>query len=310
MDHVTAFENEEVERQGHGLSVGVLVLNYNTWNIAFRALDAAIRLEGDRISEFVLFDDGSSIPPSPNMDPRIRLIRGGTNRGFARALKVAFSEMKSDVVVLFDSDAYPLSPFAARVRDWFQRDDRLGQLGFYAEDQGGSPTESFHGEPTKWSLLLGQGLYSRVSRHRAMPSNLCVFTCCMATRREAYDRIGGFDENFDWLDVDIDYSMRLRQNGWKVDTDPLLRAFHEGGGTPQLRRHRVLRYYKSRWYLLRKHGLITNVGMARALILTRLHAERAILRLFGRALFPDQEVLLDKTIGRRELLSYCREHLR
>ena len=303
-------EDQNTTSQVRPLSVGVLVLNYNTWDIALRAMDAAIGLESNAVNEYVLFDDGSATPPPTGIDPRIRLIRGGTNRGFARALKAAFSEMKSDVVVLFDSDAYPLVPFAARVRERFESDERLGQLGFHAQDRNGMPTESFHGEPTKWSLLAGQGLYALISRQTQTSSNLCVFTCCMATRREAYEQAGGFDENFDWLDVDIDYSMRLRRNGWRAETDPSLKAFHEGGGTPQLRRNRVLRYYKSRWYLLRKHGLITNIGTARAVILARLHVERAILRLFGRVLFPDREVLADKIAGRRELLSYCRENLR
>lgn len=292
------------------LSVGVLVLNYNTWDLALRALDAAIRLESEAIHEYVLFDDGSPTPPPTNFDRRIRLVYGEVNRGFAAALIAAFAGMESDIVVLFDSDAYPLTRFAARVRDRFDEDRRLGQLGFLAQDQDGSPTESFLSEPTNWSLLLGQNLYAHLPKKVPRLSNLCVTTGCMATRLQAYKQIGGFDANIDFLDVDVDYSMRLRKGGWKVATDPTIKVFHAGGGTPQLQRHRVLRFYKSRWYLLRKHGRIKKVVPARAFILGRLNLEWMFLQMFGRFVFRQPDILADKILGRRELISFCSKYYR
>jgi hypothetical protein len=290
--------------------VGVLVLNYNTWELALRALDAAIRLEADRVAEYVLFDDGSPTPPPGGIDSRIKLIRGESNRGFGRALPVAFAQMKSDIVVLFDSDACPLTPFAARVREHFEQDPRLGQLGFRAQDENASPTESYFNEPTQWSLILGQALYARVGRKASRPDRLCVITGCMATRAEACAQVGGFDPGFDFLDVDVDYSIRLRRHGWKVEVDPAIRVFHVGGGTAQLERHRVLHFYKSRWRLLTKHKLMTSPRLARALILLRLVGEKAILQLFGRVLFSRAEVRRDKILGRKELLAYCRANFR
>lgn len=174
----------------HDLSVGVLVLNYNIWELALRALDAAVRLESDYVSEYVLFDDGSSSPPPREIDSRTRLIRGECNRGFGRALTEAFAAMKSDIVVLFDSDAYPLTQFSEKVREHFERDANLGQLGFRAQDAKGSQTESFFNEPTQWSLILGQALYARVRRKALRPDRLCVITGCMATRAKAYAQVG------------------------------------------------------------------------------------------------------------------------
>ncbi len=292
------------------LSLGVLVLNYNTWDLALRALDAAIRLEESAVAEFVLFDDGSAMPPPAAIDPRIHVVRNEVNRGFAYALNAAIGGMKSDIVVLFDSDAYPLTPFSARVRECFEADSSLGQLGFMARREDGSPTESFVPEPTRWTLLFGQALHARVARAAVTESNLCVITACMATRRQAWSEVRGFDENFDFLDVDVDYSMRLRRSGWGVRTDPSLAAFHIGGGTPQLRRSRVLRFYKSRWYLLRKYGLIRNVRVARNVVLARLRLERMFFRLFGRMLFRSPEILEDKVLGRESLIAWCRDHYR
>jgi len=64
--------------------------------------------------------------------------------------------------------------------------------------------------------------------------------------------------------------MKLRRRGWKVEVDPAIEVFHVGGGTPQLRRHRVLNFYKSRWRLLRKYELMSSPRLARPFILARL----------------------------------------
>ncbi len=300
-----SLEKVALERQ-HSLSVGVLVLNYNTWDLALRALDAAMRLESANVTEYVLFDDGSTEPAPTKIDSRIRLIRGESNCGFGRALTVAFAAMQNDIVVLFDSDAYPLTPFASKVREHFEKDARLGQLGFRAQDKDGLQTESYFNQPTQWSLILGQALHAKLCSKKLEHDRLCVITGCMATRVAAYAEIGGFDPEFQFLDVDVDYSMRLRRKGWRIAIDPAIEVFHLGGGTSQSMRHRVLHFYKSRWRLLRKHALLPAPRLARAIILVRLACEKAILHIFGRLLFPSAEVRDDKLLGRTELLNYCR----
>lgn len=304
-----SFENRQVSHP-HPLSIGVLVLNHNTWDLALRALDAAIRLGAGNVAEYVLFDDGSTEPPPQSIDERIRVIRGESNRGFGGALPVAFAAMQSDIVVLFDSDACPLTPFASETRKHFENDATLGQLGFRAQSESGAQTESYFNEPTQWSLILGQALYARFRSRAEQPDRLCVITGCMATRAAAYADIGGFDPEFRFLDVDVDYSMRLRRKGWRVAVDPAIAVFHLGGGTPQLMRHRVLHFYTSRWRLLRKHALIPAPHVARVLILIRLMCEKAVLQVFGRLLFPDSAVRHDKLLCREELLACCRNSFR
>jgi GT2 family glycosyltransferase len=310
MEHQVSTADAHASVARAPLSIGVLVLNYGTWEIALRAISAAIELEYPGVTEFVLFDDGSPSAPPDNIDTRIQVIRNEENRGFAKALVAAFPQMKSDIVVLFDSDAFPLAPFAAKVREQFEADHNLGQIAFQSEDEMGSPTESLMKEPTQWSLILGQALYARVPHRPITPSNLCAIAGCMATRIKAYRNVGGIDGNFDMLDLDLDYSMRLRRNNWKIVADTSIRVFHVGGGTPQLQRKRILRFYKCRWYLLRKHGRIRSVALTRAIILTRLGIEKMILQLLGPYLFRNPEILADKVLGRQNLISYCRDNYR
>lgn len=58
------------------LTARVLVLSYNMRELAQRALHSAVALEGRRVAEYILFDNGSLNPPPDGIDSRIRVIRG------------------------------------------------------------------------------------------------------------------------------------------------------------------------------------------------------------------------------------------
>ena len=92
--------------------------------------------------------------------------------------------------------------------------------------------------------------------------------------------------------------------------DPDLVAFHEGGGSPVTTRWRVQELYRSRFRLLRKHGLIRFPGLLRTAVLARLGVESLLLAGLGRVLFRDAEQRRDKALGRRELIRLVRREYR
>jgi GT2 family glycosyltransferase len=299
-------------------SLAVVVLNYNTWELALNCLNKALELEGDEIAEYVLFDDGSTLgkPDDIPVDPRITIVHGGANRGFSGALNEAFKHVAAEIIVLFDSDALPLRRFSAIIRNRFFSNHRLGVLGFHGLRRDGGPSETFFPSPGQWSLILGQSFHAALLRFRGPDAihpkgrHLCVITGCMATRRTAYQEVGGFDENYDFLDVDVDYCVRMSEINWQVSTDSSLLAFHEGGGTTQAQRTRVLRFYKNRWYFLRKNKLINHPKLAKMLILSRLAGELLVIKWLGKFVFQSQIVRADKLLGRSELIRFCASNYR
>ncbi len=49
-----------------------------------------------------------------------------------------------------------------------------------------------------------------------MMEECLVDSCSMLSRYIAFEDVGGFDENFDWLDVAMMFCMRMKVEGWKV----------------------------------------------------------------------------------------------
>lgn len=293
------------------LSIAVLLTNHNTWDLAQRCVTACFNVDSGNFQSLLVYDDASTVEFTGDFPEGVNLHRGHPNRGLTKSLNAAFSMIAEDIVVLFDSDAYPLTPFCASIRSMFAADADLGLVALQTLGANGRPTQSIDVEPNAWGLVLGQALSAKFHRWiTARSVGMTVFTCAMAVRTTAFRHLNGFDEAFDWLDLDHDFSMRMRRAGWKIGIASDSRAFHEGGGTPQLTSKRVERFYRNRWYLLNKFSRIRFRSLARATILARLWLELGILVFAGRFIFSEPAVLRDKIAGRRNLIHIFQHELR
>ncbi|HRC86908.1 MAG TPA: glycosyltransferase, partial [Thermoanaerobaculia bacterium] len=233
-------------------TLGVVITNYNTWDLTLRCAERVLAYAGG-LDEILILDDASSTPPPRPLDPRLRLETNAQNLGLVKSLNRAMATLRTDVAVLFDSDAYPENDFTEPLRRAFAEEDRLAVVGFATVDAEGRPTGSCEPEPGLASLLLGQRLHAGWLRWFAPKDGpISVYTCAMAIRRTAFAELGGFDESFDWLDLDHELSMKVNRSTWHLRRMPELLAYHEGSGTPQTTNARVLRFYKTRYRLLTK----------------------------------------------------------
>jgi hypothetical protein len=285
-------------------SISALVTNYNTWSLTTRCVRELERYSNDRLVEILVVDDASEQAPSESLPEKVRVIRNPQNLGYVASVNIGFAQLREDMILLLDSDAYPLMDLTEPVTRLFAENQKLGALGFQLLDEQGQPTGSSQPEPDAIGLLLGQSLEALWlswfrSRHSQNP---VLYSCAMAVRRAAFEEIGGFDRGFDFLDADIDFSMRLRAAGWQVQVDPSLVAFHEGGGSFQTTATRVLRYHRNRWRLLLKHGRISQPWLFKLGLATRHALEYGILRIGGKKLIPEPAILEDKLHSRRRLL--------
>jgi hypothetical protein len=290
------------------LSVSVLITNYETWPDAGRCARSAVEHAGDHLDEVLIVDDCSeNIGPDELSEP-IRVLRNDTNQGYVRSVNIGFSHLDSDIVVLLDSDAEPLMDFVPGVREAFRKNADLGALALHLVDRDGNPTGAVSPEPTVFHYVLGQQMSSWLRRTvtgNGMPprDRMCLHSCGMAVRREAFESVGGFDEAFDFLDADTDFSMRLRQAGWRLGKSEDIVAYHEGGGSPQSTAKRVVRHHRNRWRLLKKHDKIRHVYLVITALAVRHTLEYATLKVIGSVLYSDPDIRKDKLQGRRYLLT-------
>jgi GT2 family glycosyltransferase len=288
-----------------GCSVSVVVTNYNTAEHTLRCVDALDRFKNAGPIDVVVVDDGSTEPIRDRLPSWVSLIENPTNRGYVRSVNIGVRRTTGDVVLLLDSDAAPLCDALTPVAMSFSERPRLGALGFQLVDRRGHPTGATAPEPTVLGLAVGQALEQWLQRRASIyfGKAFTIHSCALAFRRSAFDSLGGFDEGFDFLDADTDFSMRLRRAGWELDIDLGIRILHEGGGSPQSTARRVMRFHANRWRVLEKHGRLRHPLALKAALATRHAAELVLLGGPARLMSHDPGARADKLNGRRQLLA-------
>jgi GT2 family glycosyltransferase len=79
------------------------------------------------------------------------------------------------------------------------------------------------GHTWAWSQKGTRGYHDRALVQQDVSS---VTAACMLVRRDAFVDIGGFDEAFAIAFNDIDFCLRLRQQGWRIVWTPNAELYH------------------------------------------------------------------------------------
>ncbi|MCP9199575.1 glycosyltransferase [Gramella sp. GC03-9] len=285
------------------MKIGVLVTNYNTWALTSQCIENTLKFADEAIDQVLIIDDCSTEKFENKFD-QVELIRNSENIGLIKSLNKGLKEIKTDLILILDSDAWPLENYVKKIKEYFSNNPEIGIATFETLNAKGKPSPSYVAEPSVLSLLLGQQLYSLyLKKILKNPREINVFTCAMVIRREVLNEIGVFDEKYDWLELDHDICMRASRKGWKIGVMPI-RAFHQGSGTPQRIGQRVVRFYKNRWYLLRKFRKVKQEHLTIFFICLRLGLEYIIVWTIGSLYYRDIDTIREKAYSRRVMIKY------
>jgi GT2 family glycosyltransferase len=272
-----------------GASVSTIVVTFNN---ARQIVDCLASLQSDPATagQIVVLDNGSTDETAAIVEqrfPDVRLIRSPENLGFARGCNAAAAQATTAAYVAF------VNP------DTMLRGDAITQLLAFADARpeggiyggralrpnGEVGLESCYGPPSLWAYwCFGTGLSTAFPRSRFDPESLgrwnrdsdrevgVVTGLLMLVRRDLWDRLGGFDEDFFMYAEDVDISMRAAQLGYRPCITPQAVVVHEGGGSSETSgAKRVLlltgrvTYMRKQWSLVRRTAgislLLLGVGI-------------------------------------------------
>jgi GT2 family glycosyltransferase len=247
----------------------VVIVNYRQWEATANLVNR-IRATPDarRGAVEVMVVDNHS-PPHP-LGARMRrwegvsLRRWGANRGFARAVNEGCRLSRGQWVLLLNPDV-SVSPHY--IHEVLERADRLtageprcGIVGFQLRNSDGSRQGSCGVYPTLLGTLAGLALPRARRKYRRQHGRQrrqvpWVTGCCLLLRRDCWQDLGGFDNDFFLYYEDVDLCRRARARGWSVWYDPGLglihhRPLHSRAVSPHLRlltRHGLLTYSAKHW---------------------------------------------------------------
>lgn len=251
--------------------VAFVVVSYNGRELLRSCLESIFQYAGSHAFEVVVVDNASS-DGSPEMVrvefPGVVIVEAGHNLGFAAANNLGLARTSAPLVFLLNPDTEITSGcLDALTRVLDQRPDVAIAAPLLTNDDGSLqysirrfPTIRgqfaellfLHRVAARLGVAVGEVDY--VADHYARDLDAeWVTGAAMLVRRAAFERIGGFDEDFFLYSEEKDLCYRMREVGGRTTFVPESRVRHSGAGSgssewlfAELTKSRVLFWVKHR----------------------------------------------------------------
>ncbi len=285
--------------------LSVVILNWNGRRHLERYLPSVVaHTEGD--AEVVVADNGSTDDSLQWLRlnyPDVRVIRLDRNYGFAGGYNRALREVESEYVLLLNSDVEVTA-------GWWQ--PLVEVLDTEGDVAAVAPKLLADMERTKFEYAGASGgfidylgypfcrgrILSNVEEDRGQYDNrrdiFWASGAAMCCRREVFESLGGFDEDFFAHMEEIDLQWRMQLAGWRIVVEPKSVVYHLGGGTLPASSRKIFLNHRNNLAMLFKcaspmqRAVVAVVrpatDMLEALVnLVTLHPQRAwaIVRAWG-----------------------------
>jgi GT2 family glycosyltransferase len=208
--------------------------------------------------EMIIVDngDGTDAAVARALAPTAQVIEAGENLGFAAASNLGVARADADIILLVNPDIC-LEPAAIRALCRALAEPQVGIVGGRLLFPDGKTIQHAGGElhlPLGLTTHRGHGAAGTGAYDRPMDTTY-VTGALLATRREAWEQLGGLDESF-WPAYyeEVDLCLRARSAGLKVRYVPDAVATHREAaslGRTSVRYYRL--YHANRLRLLFKH---------------------------------------------------------
>ncbi len=263
------------------MDVSILIVSWNVRDLLRRCLDSIVSSQSEdhpapterrRLNTEILVVDNASNDGTVEMlraeFPTARVIANPANVGFTRANNQALAIAQGRYLFLLNPDT-ELGPGALQTLfAYAEQHPRVGIIGprlFYGD---GSPQSSRRRFPTLATAFFeSTRLQQWFPRHAAITRYYMLDTrddetqevdwvngAAMFVRRQVYEQVGGFDEQFFMYSEELDWCYRTQRAGWQIIYLPTAQVTHyEGKSSEQAVAARDIHFHSSKVRFFRKY---------------------------------------------------------
>jgi GT2 family glycosyltransferase len=269
------------------MDVSFIIVSWNVCDLLRRCQSSVLReAEACQQSTETIVVDNASSDGSAEMlrleFPQVHVIANSENVGFTRANNQALAIAQGRYLFLLNPDT-ELRPGALRgLIDFMEGHPRAGMVGprlFYGD---GTPQSSRRRFPTLATAFFeSTKLQQWFPRNRILTRYYMLDTrddetqpvdwingSAMFVRRDVYDQIGGFDEQFFMYSEELDWCYRIHESGWQIFYLPSVEITHyEGKSSEQVVARRDIYFHSSKIRFFRKYRGALVAGTLRVFLL-------------------------------------------
>ena len=266
--------------------VTVVVVTYNALPLLEKSLASV------REYETIVVDHGSTdgtVDFVRDRFPEARVIEQ-ENLGFGAGNNTGMRAASGDFFLLLNADAWVVDDAVERLVGFAEGRPEAAVVGPKLLNPDGTLQRSVRGFPSVWRIAteylflrklaprsrLLNAFYGAGFDHESVREAEFLGGACLLVRREAFEAVGGFDEDFFMMSEEVDWCYRFRQAGWKVLFYPGAEVVHvlTSSANPAMFRHLVRGHLR----FLAKHRGPREAERARRLMLVALRLRGLVFR--------------------------------
>ena len=253
------------------MSTAVLIVNYRAYGDLTRCL-ASLAPNIGNDDEVVVVDyesNAAALAAAVRDHPRVITLPLSDNRGFAAGVNLAAAKTRAPYLLLLNPDTIVEGPVVRELETWLASQHDVGVAGACVINVDGSVQPTARKFPDATTLLGGRStwLTSRFPQNWFSRRNLVglgspgpvdvdwLSGACLMTRRDLFDRLGGFDESFFMYWEDADYCLRAASAGFRRTYLPTSSVRHVGGTSAEYALASAIRaFHQSAFRMYWKHA--------------------------------------------------------
>jgi N-acetylglucosaminyl-diphospho-decaprenol L-rhamnosyltransferase len=255
----------------------VAIINWNSGRLLRSCIESLLATTTG--SEILVVDNASedaSLESVQGFQNRVHFVRNSVNRGFAAAVNQAFHATSSSYVLILNPDVRVTPGSVQTLRDFIDAHPRAAAVGGHVGEKylpKRFPTlRTLMCENLGISFLLRS--HERSERAPGVVAHAAIevdqpAAAALMVRRDAFDDVGGFDEQFypAWYE-DVDFCRRVKAKGWEIYFARDAKFLHEGGYSAEAMGAQgfLSSYYGNQLRYGRKHFGTMGVAILRASI--------------------------------------------
>ena len=226
--------------------VDIVIINYNNASIILSCIESIYNTASEIVNDIIIVDNDSSdnsLQLIREKYPKVKIIENPSNYGYAKAVNIGVRASFTDYVIVSNSDVIFLNDSISTLTNYLINNEDVGTAGAQQLYPNGDWHRSYGHYPGILSSVLELFLLaplSRLIRHlfwKKLPIDRFQKEVgyadggVLAVKKQAFNNINGFDEDFFFYSEEADFCYRLKKSGWIVMFNPKAKVIHLRGAT-------------------------------------------------------------------------------
>lgn len=274
--------------------LSIIILSYNTKKITQNCLKSVLdSIENSNLSCEIIVVDNASTDGSIQMlektrklvnsqtRNKIKILLNERNLGYGQANNQAVEQASSDYILFLNSDILVLDGAIDKLYNFYRQNEKsINFLGGKLLNRNLTTQQScgpFYTLSVVFFALFLKGDCLNITRYS--PNSLkrvdWISGACILTRREYFNRVGGFDENIFMYMDEIDLFYRAKKSNLTVFFYPEAKFIHLGFASSGSKSQPVIQVFRGLLYFYKKHKKPAAIFLLRLML--KLKASIALL---------------------------------